>query len=183
MIRFYIIFLLMLPQLLLVAQEGWETRPELPDHFPRPEETEELLFFIQRNRNENTIVYDINLNADGSLNTRNPIKPYWRRYHLDDGMVRKLSWLELNFAYGYRSRKNKDVYFIKLKAYKNREIQLTLKDGKWIPMITINGQPSILKNLYIFADESKFWPSVKYADIYGTSTLTNQLVKERIYNK
>ena len=183
MIRVAFILLFMLPQFMLLAQEGWEARTDLPENFPRPEETEELLFFIQRNRNENTIVYDINLKADGSLNTRNPIEVYWRRYQKDNGIKKNLSWLELKFAYGYRSRKKKDHYAIKLRAYNDRQIRLTLKDGKWIPFIMINGQNCILKNLYIYADESKLWPSVKYADIYGLNASTNELVKERIYNK
>jgi len=181
--RLYFVIFFVLLQLCSLGQEGWETRPDLPDNFPRPEETEELLFFIQRNRNENTIVYDLNSKADGSLDSKNPINAYWRRFHLDNGISKDLSWLELNFAYGYKSRKNKDVYTIKLKAYNEREIQLTLRNGKWTPIITINGQPAILKNLYIFANESKFWPSVLYADIYGESILTKALVKERIFNK
>jgi len=173
----------MLSQCLLLAQEGWESRTELPDTFPKVEEKRELLFFIQRNRNKNTIVYDINLNPDGSLNTGNPIDVYWRKFQNHDGLKDKLSWLELRFAYGYRSRKKNNSYIIKLKAYNERVIQLTFKDGKWIPLTTINGQSCVLKNLYIFADESKLWPSVKYADIYGESVLTRELIKERIYNK
>ncbi len=182
MFRFYLIFFLILPQCLLIAQEGWETRPELPDDFPRVEQTEELLFFIQRNRNKNTIVYDLNFNTDGSLDTKNPINVYWRKFQNHDGLKDELSWLELHFAYGYRARKKDGYYSIKLKAYNEREIQLTFKDGQWIPLMTINGQSCVLKNLYIFADESKLWPSVKYADIYGERILTGELVKERILN-
>ncbi len=183
MFRCYFIFFFMLIPSLLLAQEGWETRPELPDDFPKLEETEALLFFIQRNRNKNTIVYDINLKPDGSLNTRNPISVYWRKFQNHNGLKDKLSWLEFNFAYGYRSRKRENYYSIKLKAYNDRAIQLTFKDGKWLPLMTINGQTCVLKNLYIYADESRLWPSVKYADIYGRSTVTQELVKERIYNK
>ncbi len=183
MFRCYFIFFFMLSSCLLLAQEGWETRPDLPDDFPKVEETEKLLFFIQRNRNKNTIVYDLNLNPDGRLNTRNPIEVYWRKFQNHNGLKDNLSWLERNFAYGYRSRKKQDNYTIKLKAYNDRAIRLTFKDGKWLPLITLNGQTCVLKNLYIFADESGLWPSVKYADIYGEDLLTRELVKERIYNK
>ncbi len=183
MLRFSIIFLFMLSSCFLLAQEGWETRPDLPEDFPKVEETEKLLFYIQRNRNKNTIVYDLNFKSDGTLNTRNPIEVYWRKFQNHNGLKDDLSWLELKFAYGYRSRKKDDSYTIKLKAYNERYIQLTYKDGKWIPLITLNGTTCILKNLYIFADESRFWPSVKYADIYGENIVTKELVKERIYNK
>ncbi len=183
MLRFYFILFFMLPPCLLLAQEGWETRPDLPDDFPRLEETDKLLFFIQRNRNKNTIVYDLNFKEDGSLNTRNPIDVYWAKFQHQNGKRFEISWLEQTFAYGYRSRKNNDSYTIKLKAYNKREIQLIFKEGKWIPLITINGQSCVLKNLYIFADESGLWPSVKYADLYGESLSTQELIKERIYNK
>jgi len=173
----------MLSPCLLPGQEGWETRPDLPEDFPKVEETPELLFFIQRNRNKNTIVYDLNLNPDGSLNTKKPINVYWRKFQNHNGLKDDLSWLELTFAYGYHSRKKGDHYAIKLKAYNERAIQLTFQDGQWIPLITLNGQSCVLKNLYIFADESKLWPSVKYADIYGQNILTGELIKERIYNE
>ena len=183
MFRCFFIFFLVVSPHLISAQEGWEKRPELPEDFPRVEETKERLFYIQRNRNKNTIVYDLNLNSDGSLNTKNPINVYWRKFQNHGGLKDDLSWLELHFAYGYRSRKRDDQYHIKLKAYNERAIRLTLKDGKWIPLIDINGQSCVLKNLYIFADESKLWPSVKYADIYGEDISTGELIKERIYNK
>lgn len=183
MLRLYILFCFVLLFCPLPAQEGWATRPDLPEDFPIVEETETLLFYIQRNRNKNTIVYDLNVNADGQLNTRNPIDVYWRKFQNHNGLKDELSWLESTFAYGYHSRKKNNFYTIKLKAYKDRAIELTLKDGKWLPLITLDGQSCILKNLYIFADESGLWPSVKYADIYGTNTLTGALVKERIYNK
>lgn len=184
MIRVLFMIFFMIPQLVLLAQD-WESRTDWPNEFPRPEQTEELLFFIQRNRNENTIVYDINLNSDGSINTRKPIEVYWRRYHKYDGIWKKLSWLENNFAYGYRAKKprGQEFYSIKLTAYNDREIHLTLKNGKWIPFLTINGKSCILKNLYVYADESRLWPSVKYVDIYGVDILSGERVMERIHNK
>lgn len=38
------------------------------------------LFYIQRNHNKNTVVYDANYKATGLLDQNKPINVYWIRY-------------------------------------------------------------------------------------------------------
>jgi len=45
----------------LLKAPGWEKRTEWPDDYPRPPKTAQSLFFIQRNLNTNTIVYDVDI--------------------------------------------------------------------------------------------------------------------------
>ena len=40
----------------------------LPEHYPTPPRSDNLLFYIQRNHNMNTVVYEINKHMDGRVN-------------------------------------------------------------------------------------------------------------------
>lgn len=160
---------------------GWEERTEWPDDYPRPPKTDRSLFFIQRNLNTNTIVYDLDM-AEGQVRNGHPIDAYWLRYG-EDGAKEDLSWLQAVLAYGYTSKKIENGYRIKLKAYNDRYIQLLSKEGKWGALMTINGVEVQLNNIYVYADESGIFPDVKYVDIYGTHPISGQIIKERIHNK
>ncbi|MEM1121976.1 MAG: DUF4833 domain-containing protein, partial [Bacteroidota bacterium] len=165
----------------LYGQE-WAGREDWPDDFPRPEQTEKSLFFIQRNLNRHTIIYDLNLNEDGTLNRKEPIDNYWRQYE-STGKRREMSWLEEWLAYGYRARKKSpDLYQVKLRAHKERFINLKKEGNQWKAVIDINGEESYLTNIYAYADESGILPDVKHVDIYGINIRTGKRVKERIYD-
>lgn len=160
---------------------GWEERTDWPDDYPRPPKSERSLFFIQRNLNTNTIVYDIDI-REGEIRKSHPIDAYWLRYG-EDGAKKDLSWLQSILAYGYTSKTNKEGFRIKLKAYNDRYLQLSQNNGHWVALMDINGQPSVLTNIYVYADESGIFPDVKYVDIFGTHLDSKQIVKERIHNK
>jgi len=162
--------------------QDWMGREDWPDDFPRPEQTEKSLFFIQRNLNRHTIMYDLNLNEDGTINRKEPLDNYWRQYE-STGLRREMSWLEEWLAYGYRAKKKaENIYQVKLRAHKERFITLKNESGKWIATININGEESYLTNIYAYADESGILPDVKHVDIYGINKKTGKLVKERIYD-
>lgn len=164
-----------------VLAPGWEGRTELPDDYPRPPKTDSSLFYIQRNLNTNTIVYDLDI-VEGEVRKGHPINAYWLRYG-EDGAKKDLSWLQAVLAYGYTSKKIDHGYRIKLKAYNDRYIQLIVKEGKWDAWMTINGTEVTLTNIYVYADESGIFPDVKYVDIYGRDRISGQVIKERIHNK
>ena len=168
----------------LTAQEAWRGRKDLPVDFPRPEATDRSCFFIQRNKNEHTIVYDLNLSPDGNLNLDEPLDNYWRQY-ASNGDRRELSWLESWLAYGYRAKRLDDGRIqIKLRAHKDRYIILDQdEDGRWRAIYPINGEDCYLTNIYAYADESGLVPDVKHVDVYGVSIVTGQVVKERLYNQ
>ena len=183
MIRLFLIIAFLFPMTTVSAQD-WKVRKDWPNDFPRPPKSKNSLFFIQRNRNVNTIIYDLNIKDNGQIDERNPISVYWLKYK-NKGERKELLWLEKKFAYGYRSKKNKtdESFNIKLIAYKDRKIHLKKVSGKWKPFLTIDNQQCYLTNIYVYADESGWWPKVHYVDLYGNNTKTGAVVKERIFNK
>lgn len=154
-----------------------------PSHYKTPPKTKNRLFFIQRNLNQNTIVYDANLNTDGSFRS-DPIDVYWLRY-ASKGERKELTWLQRNFAYGYSAKKDKknDSYWITLTAWSGRKIHLHKdKKGNPIATVTINGKSAQLDYIWVFADNSGTWPKVFHVDLHGHDLITGKPVFERIKN-
>ncbi len=82
------------------------TRPDTPavmrTDTPVPAEPAQL-FYVQRSKNRNTVIYAARFDAQGRLDRRNPIAVYWRRYE-EEGQVQNLSLDQRLLAFGVRVR-------------------------------------------------------------------------------
>ncbi|MDF1864229.1 MAG: DUF4833 domain-containing protein [Saprospiraceae bacterium] len=167
-------------------EEAWRKRTSLPDYFPKLEKRKKSLFFLQRNMNENTIVYDLNCLEDGTVNPKNPIDVYWMRYPGDKAPYRReITWIEKKFAYGYNSKQSKDGdgFEVELVSDDKRKIYLKRNtNGRYEPYMNINGKSCRLTNLYVYADLTNWWSDVIHVDIYGVDTLSGQEEYERFVN-
>lgn len=74
-----------------------------PSDYPDIEDYPSLLFYIQRNQNHNTVVYELNYTPNQMLNLCNPVLIHWLRYE-DGHFVEKqqLNYLQKKLAYGYK---------------------------------------------------------------------------------
>src|SRR5690606_19305031 len=70
--------------LLLWGAVGVEAGTEndlLPiEKFPVPKKIDNLLFYIQRDPNTNTICYALNYNSDNKVDEKEPVRVFWIRY-------------------------------------------------------------------------------------------------------
>jgi len=151
------------------------------EKYPIPKKTDKLLFYIQRNHNSNTIIYDAIYDSKGYLVVDKPIEVYWRRYD-EQGQRMELRSVEKWYAYGvnWEQTDKKHTFKIELVANKDKEFWLKQVAPFKAKIITnINGKPSILDHMYIYADNSGVWPTVKYIELFGKSTKT----KEETYEK
>ena len=138
----------------------------------------ERLFVFERSTNKNYICYDVNI-KDGKLNTKEPVHAYWIRAE-EGGEKKELSYLQFNFAFGYKvDSKKADEVTIHLTPYKNLPIRITKRSGKWIALVTMEGQEMVV---------SKFFAQMKgesltclYVDVTGT--VNGKTVTKRINNK
>ncbi len=153
--------------------------------YPVTQKTKELLFYIQRNHNSNTIVYNANFDNVGNLIDHKPIDVFWIRYD-EQGQRMELRTIEKMFAYGVECKKIKNKenqYKVKLVAKKDKEIILIQHDKFKATVYTmINNKLSSLNHLYIQADNSGMWPSVKYIELFGVDTKTKENTYEKIMN-
>jgi len=138
----------------------------------------ERLFVFERSTNKNYICYDVNI-KDGKLNSKEPVHAYWIRAE-EGGEKKELSYLQFNFAFGYKvDSKKADEVTIHLTPYKNLPIRITKRGGKWIALVTMEGQEMVV---------SKFFAQMKgesltclYVDVTGT--VNGKTVTKRINNK
>lgn len=155
--------------------------PMAVDTFPVPK-VPNLLFYIQRDPNTNTICYELNVNDKGQLDEENPVHPFWIRYS-DGGERKELNYLQRKFAYGIIVKKSgKDYYQLKSVAY--AKTPLYLKKGtnnRYQVFMQINQKQCTLTKIFVRIDGGTFWvPNVKYIEVTGTDPSTGKTVVERI---
>ena len=138
----------------------------------------EHVFVFQRSTNSNYICYDINLQQDGKLSKKEPLKAYWV---LGEGTrTEALTFLDRKMAFGVKiisTKENEAV--VHLTAYKNLSIRLCKQNDKWVGIVKLHGHEIVLQKMYAKMKQSI---SVKceYVDITGTDIETGEKRCERI---
>ncbi len=173
MMRIYkLLFLLLMFPMALFSQN---------ENYPTPEKSSTMLFYIQRNHNSNTIIYDAMYDEKGNLDDDKPIIVYWRRYD-EQSQKMELRSIEKWYAYGvdWEQIEVGKLYDIELVAEKEQKFTLKqIAPFKSVIITKINNELSVLDYIYIYADNSGAWPTVKYIKLFGKSTST----KEKTYEK
>lgn len=149
--------------------------------YPVPPVNTASLFYLQRTSNLNTIVYDLNLRDDGTLNPEQPVKPYWIRY-AEKGQKEDLSYIQRKFAYGLTAKAldngNYDIRFVSYKKF-----PLTLMksaDGKYHIFALISQKQIMLNRIFVKIEGGSFWlPNVLYVELKGTDQVTGKEIVER----
>lgn len=149
--------------------------------YPTPSGNQNQLFFIQRDPNINTLIYEINLNK-GALVEEEPVHVYWIRY-ADKGQKEELNYIQRNFAYGVRSKfVSKDNYEIHFVSYKKKQMFLRKStDNKFYIFTDINKKQAILKQVFVRVNGGSFWvPNIEYVELKGIDPVTGLEVVERM---
>lgn len=160
-------------------------QPDNPD-FPAAPESDELLFYIHRNKNSNTIVYKANI-ENGELNRKNPLEVYWLKYDIDPpkGVRKEINYIESILAFGFKVKPWPDRpghYKMNLVSYKKKFFDLYIDDsGHARANFEINGQEAIIEKIYVQASETSWLPSVDYVELFGTHPVTGEVVYEKIH--
>jgi len=141
----------------------------LPEYYPTPCDNELLLFYIQRNLNTNTVIYELNLGETGQINEESPIKIYWIKYS-EGGHKKSLNYIQKTLAYGYNSKKiSNELFEFQIVSYDKIKFYLDVSNGRNVVMTKLNDELVELSNIYVFADEVGVFPEVKYVELYGMS--------------
>ncbi|CAG4994019.1 hypothetical protein DYBT9275_01291 [Dyadobacter sp. CECT 9275] len=153
-----------------------------PDTFPVPSNVPKLLFYIQRDPNTNTIVYELNQDERGQISEKQPVHTFWIRY--PEGGIRKdLNYLQRKFAYGINSRalgngvfELRSVAYSKLPMYLRRDVK-----NQYHVYTDINNKKCMLSRVFIRIDGGSFWsPNVLYIELKGVDIATGKTVVQRI---
>jgi hypothetical protein len=153
-------------------------KPEV--HFPEPTNISKL-FYIQRDPNANTLIYELNTDKTGELDTDNPLHVYWIRY-ADKGQREELNYIQRKFAYGVTAKQVKnDQFDIRFVAYKKMPLNLQKSnDGKYHIFATIANKQAILNRIFVKVEGGSFWiPNIVYVEMKGTDPATGKEIMER----
>jgi len=140
------------------------------------------LFYVQRDPNSNTIIYDLNLDDKGELDQDNPVHAYWIKYN-ERGQKEELNFIQRKFAYGLVTKPldngKFDVRFVSYKKYPLC-LMKSPADNKYHIYATIEKKQAILNKIFIKIEGGSFWlPNVVYVEIKGTDPVTGKEIVER----
>jgi hypothetical protein len=153
-----------------------------PDTFPVPGNVPGLLFYIQRDPNTNTIVYELNVDKQGKISEKEPVNTYWIRYP-EGGGRKDLNYLQRKFAYGINSKALGNGSFeLRSVAYSKKALYLR-KDGQnhYRVYADIGNKKCVLSRVFIRIDGGSFWsPNVVYIELKGVDIATGKTITQRI---
>lgn len=141
----------------------------LPSYYPVPPDDENLLFYIQRNQNQDTIVYMLNRMADGLIRQDLPMHAYWIKYS-EGGIKRELNILQNELAYGYDSDLiTSNLIRFNFVSYPQLNFYIAEKTptSAFQVVYYLEGVRIILKHIYVYAFEFGVFPVVKFIEIFG----------------
>ncbi len=154
-----------------------------PTDYPEIEDYPELLFYIQRNQNHNTVVYEVNYNSGQLLNLTEPILVHWLRFE-NQKVVEKqsLNYIQKKLAYGYRFKViSNELISFEIISYDDMKFYLGKNaEGRFKVYFIDNGLNIVLESIYIYAEDLGVFPQVKWAEIFGVVSDTGQKLFKRI---
>jgi hypothetical protein len=153
----------------------------LPTDFPVPPHTKQSLFYIHRNLNNHSVVYEVNLTGKGAIDPDNPFKIYWLRYG-EKNKYKELNYMERTFAYGLKSEPlGMGKYRASFVAKKEKLIDVFLDEkGQATALMKIDNKISKLVKIFVQVAEDGWWPKVAYVEFFGTDFKTNQPTYEKL---
>ncbi len=119
--------------------------------YPVPQKTGNMLFYLQRSMNKNTIIFEANILEDDKLSIENPVKMYWIRYE-EDSRVANLSLIQRK-VFGLRciSIDETKSSFLLLNDRINK-LKIIVKkslSGDYKAYLEINNQTTELERVFI----------------------------------
>ena len=155
--------------------------PRIRPEFKVPDDPD-MLFYVERSPNANTVVYAANRDAHGNLDPSAPVNAFWRWFNVD-GQKKPLNFVERMMAYGVRASPvlpGKPVTF-KIAALPERTLTLDL-DDKQRPeaLIQIGDHTARLVYVYLNVVEGGILPSVPSLDIFAIDKNSGKTLHEHI---
>ncbi|MCD6597742.1 MAG: DUF4833 domain-containing protein, partial [Bacteroidales bacterium] len=141
-----------------------------------------MLFQIDRSRDPDVIMYDVNLNSLGELDKSNPINIYWIK-NTQKGIIKPLTGIQKKFGYGLKfisiSENMADFQFV---SYFDRVFKLRKTDNNQFKVFTVSHNKKVeVQRLYVqFEDKSSWIPNILNIELYGIDTDNGNPVHESI---
>lgn len=152
------------------------------DTLPIPKGIPNMLFYVQRTLNNNTVVYELNVNDKNQLDKDDPVNIFWIRY-TENKEKADLSYIQRIYAYGLKTKKlDNNNYELRFVSYKKLPFYLTQsKDKQYHVYATIKKKRVMLTRIFIQIESGgTFWfPNVVFVEFKGTDPTTGEVITER----
>jgi hypothetical protein len=151
------------------------------EKFPTPPDNPNTLFYVQRDPNTNTIMYDLNVDKNGKLDADEPMHVYWIKY-AEKGQKEDLNYIQRKFAYGVNFKKIADEqYDVRFVSYKKLPLLLKkAEDNKYHIFVSADQKQIMLNRIFVKVEGGSFWlPNIVYVELKGTEQLTGKEIAYR----
>jgi hypothetical protein len=154
------------------------------DTLPVPPPNPKMLFYLQRNLDRNTLIYEINMSEDGKVNQASPVNIYWIKDKT--GERTPLTVAQKKLSYGVRSRPvnpEKSSFRINLIAYKKMDIHLIHSEtrNKYLAIVYLDGKPVVISRVFVnITGGAPLSPRVEYIQVTGTDLKNGMQVMEKL---
>jgi hypothetical protein len=141
------------------------------------------LFYIAHSKNANKVYYEARLMETGTLDTIQPIHAYWILWAKDStgATHEELNEIEKKLAFGFKiSDCTPASCAIKLVAFRNRVIEVTLHGKTPRAKMNISGRVTYLKKIFVVSSEGMLIPRVSSVTLYGNDTASGTEIHEVI---
>lgn len=156
--------------------------PAMREKYPVPKEPN-MLFFIERSVNSNTVVYAARMDETGHFDRDTPIDAYWRWYNVD-GAHKALNFIERSLAYGVKSVSEPDengAIGFNVAALPERRLVLKMdKEGHPEALMRLGDHMARLVYVFLEVDDHGLMPSVTAFDIFGIDEATGAALHEHV---
>jgi hypothetical protein len=156
--------------------------PVVRAEFPVPHDPN-MLFYIQRSVNANTVVYTAHFDLHGRIDQDDPVDVYWKWYN-GNGQRKPLNFIERVMAYGVKSVSpggSSGTVSFKVAALPEREILVEEDDHGHAEALTKFGDRTArLIYGYLQVDDSGLLPKVTAMDLFGIDQLSGKPLREHV---
>ncbi len=148
--------------------------------FPVPAPSKDLLFYIQRNKNANTILYEVQRGPNGQMDPEEPVLVSWIRY-TEGGHREPLNLMERSIAYGVSHKHTQNgMATMKFVASDRYPFIVQIRPGgqaeAWV---MLKGRMTRLQYIHVQAVENAWRPKVAWVELHGVDIATGAPVTER----
>jgi hypothetical protein len=169
---------LMFPFILAYAVKPLQQEPGIK--YPCPK-VKNMLFYLQRDPDQNTVIYELNYKSDGTLYDGDPVKGSWIRY-TENGQRKELNAIENKFAYGIQSKAlGNGEYRLLLVSYKKMPLYLKRFENTYKVHAMFNKIPVIITRIFVHVKGGSFlFPNIQYIELTGNDLVTGKEIFHRI---
>jgi len=154
-----------------------------PNHYPIIADYPNLLFYIQRNQNFNSVIYELNFLSGGILDLHQPIKINWLQFGTDGKTeTKELNYIQKKLAYGYHHKViSSDLLEFRFFSYDQMKFYLGKnKEGRFRVFSILDNINVEIAYMYVYSEDLGVFPQVKFVEFFGKKSCSGDIFYKKL---